>query len=443
MSLAIADCLVAILVMPMGMVAEVLGHFPLSHSACVVFVTMDVLCCTSSIWHMSTMSMDRYFTIRFPFRYGRNKTRRIMLLKIIAVWAISVAVSSPVFVLGIYDSKNVLSENICAPNNVFFKIYGSIFAFYIPFLIMIITYALTMRSLRNVLVNKKKFDRERRQKQTFRPLAQIINQYAEIAQGLRRTSLTKKSVLSPMLANNHQHSSKTPFTIITTTSPTDSRAQQFFPSTNNHHHQNSHFPRENGLLNGTNTNQDGIHQNYQHLTISYNKPNGNHHHHHRRRRYFQQQTSHSNINRTKTVLDMSTVYEITEYSKSTTSSYELSVILNNNQHFPRRSTIKCEQPENSSPGMNDIGTLREETSLLSDFDSEGLLCLFIVTVETRVGERLSCQERSRSTSLGKKETYLTSMSFPRFCQLIFEVCNLFCSRIGEIFSSFLGQNNCF
>ena len=381
MSLAIADCLVAILVMPMGMVAEVLGRFPLSHSACVIFATMDVLCCTSSIWHMSTMSMDRYFTIRFPFRYGRNKTRRIMLLKIIAVWAISVAISSPVFVLGIYDAKNVLAENICAPNNVFFKIYGSIFAFYIPFLIMIVTYALTMRSLRNVLVNKKKFDRERRQKQTFRPLAQIINQYAEIAQGLRRTSLTKKSVLSPLLSNNHHHhSSKTPFTIITSTSPTDARAQQFFSSTNNHlHHQNVHFPRENGSLNGTNTNQEGIQQNYQHLTISYNKPNGSHHHH-RRRRYFQQQTNHSNINRTKTVLDMSTVYEITEYSKSTTSSYELSVILNNNQHFPRRSTVKSEkaileQSQSSSPGMNDIGTLKEETSLLSDCDSEGLLTI--------------------------------------------------------------------
>ena len=370
MSLAIADCLVAVLVMPMGMVAEVLGRFPLSHSACVIFATMDVLCCTSSIWHMSTMSMDRYFTIRFPFRYGRNKTRRIMLLKIIAVWAISVAVSSPVFVLGIYDSKNVLSENICAPNNVFFKIYGSIFAFYIPFLIMIITYALTMRSLRNVLVNKKKFDRERRQKQTFRPLAQIINQYAEIAQGLRRTSSTKKSVLSPLLANNnHLHSTKTPFTIITTTSPTDSRGQ-FFSS---NHNNNLHFQQENGSLIGTNVNQEGIEQNSQHLTIGYKKSNAN-----RRRRYFQQQQmNNANMNRTKTVLDMSTVYEITEYSKSTSSSYELSGILNNNTHFPRRSIGNSDpQSRNSSSGVNEIGTLKEEeASLASDCDSEGMLSI--------------------------------------------------------------------
>ena len=382
MSLAIADCLVAILVMPMGMIAEVLGHFPLPHYACIIFATMDVLCCTSSIWHMSTMSMDRYFTIRFPFRYGRNKTRRIMLLKIIAVWAISVAVSSPVFVLGIIDKNSVLSNGICAPNNAFFKIYGSIFAFYIPFLIMIITYALTMRSLRNVLVNKKRYDRERRQKQTFRPLAQIINQYAQIAQGIRRTSSTKKPTTIPSsLINSNQSNSllnKTPFTIITTTSPADSRGQ-FFSSNNNVNSQ-----QENGsmnLTNGMNVNNELIHHNSQHLTISYIKPSGS-----KRRRQQQQQQGSTN-NRTKNDLDMSTVYEITENSKSTSSSYDVSAILNNN--FTRRSVIsndhyseKIEQSQNLNSiniNNNEISTLKEEElGSISDLDSEGKRSFFFI-----------------------------------------------------------------
>jgi len=383
MSLAIADCLVAILVMPMGMIVEVLGYFPLPHYACIIFATMDVLCCTSSIWHMSTMSMDRYFTIRFPFRYGRNKTRRIMLLKIIGVWAISFAVSSPVFVLGIIDQDSVLSNGVCAPNNAFFKIYGSIFAFYIPFLIMIITYALTMRSLRNVLVNKKKYDRERRQKQTFRPLAQIINQYAEIAQGIRRTSAIKKSPLSPTLINtntNHSNSllSKTPFSIITTTSPTDSRGQYF--SSNN----NLNLQQETTTINQTNgtnnTNNELIHHNSQHLTISYKKPSGN-----KKRRYQQQQQQqlqqNLSSNRTKNDLDMSTVYEITENSKSTSSCYDVSAILNTN--YGRRSIIsfnndqkpmKIDETIEPTPVLtnaNDISTVKEEErSSISDFDSE-------------------------------------------------------------------------
>ena len=385
MSLAIADCLVAILVMPIGMVAEVIGHFPLPHSACIIFATMDVLCCTSSIWHMSTMSMDRYFTIRFPFRYGRNKTRRIMLLKIIAVWAISVAVSSPVFVLGIYDQKNVLSDGICAPNNAFFKIYGSIFAFYIPFIIMIITYALTMRSLRNVLVNKKKYDRERRQKQTFRPLAQIINQYAEIAQGIRRTSLANKSAMpSVSTCNNHNHTNsilnKTPYAIITTTSPTESRAHIFSPNNNvNLQQENASI----NLANGTNVNNELIHHNSQHLTISnYIKPSGS-----KKRRYQHQQQQvlamNTAMNRTKNGVDMSTVYEITENSKSTSSSYDISAILSSN--FPRRSIGSCdqqplkmldrnEQAQISNPVttvINEISILKEEEpDFISDLDSE-------------------------------------------------------------------------
>jgi hypothetical protein len=384
MSLAIADCLVAILVMPMGMITEVLGHFPLPHYACIIFATMDVLFCTSSIWHMSTMSMDRYFTIRFPFRYGRNKTRRIMLLKIIAVWAISAAVSSPVFILGIFEKENVLSNGVCGPNNALFKIYGSVFAFYIPFIIMITTYALTMRSLRNVLVNKKKYDRERRRKQTFRPLAQIINQYAEIAQGIRRTSSTKKQTL-PIITttnnNNHMNSisNKTPYTIITTTStsPTDSRTQFF--SINN---TNVNLQRENNsinLTNGTQINDELMHHNSQHLTISYIKPSGS-----KKRRYQHQQTLAMNttMNRTKNNEDMSTVYEITEYSKSTSSSYDVSAILGNN--VKRRSIVNNElQPlkvidniepsQNSNPTIsviNDIAPLEEEeVSSASDMDS--------------------------------------------------------------------------
>ncbi len=331
-----------------------LGYFPLPHYACIIFATMDVLCCTSSIWHMSTMSMDRYFTIRFPFRYGRNKTRRIMLLKIIAVWAISIAISSPVFVLGIVDKQNVLSKGICAPNNASFKLYGSVFAFYIPFIIMITTYALTMRSLRNVLVNKRKYNRERRRKQTFRPLAQIINQYAQIAQNLRRTSTTNNQTTILPTTNNNSILNKTPYTIITTTtttatSPIDSRTQ-FLPINNFESNliQDSNITQYGSvnIINGTNTNNELIHHNNQHLTISYIKSSGS-----KKKRYHQQQqqqqqqtlTINPGINRTKNDCDMSTVYEITECSKSTSSSHDVTSITGNS--MTRKSIISNEQQQ--------------------------------------------------------------------------------------------------
>jgi len=246
---------------------------------------------------------------------------------------------------------------------------------------MITTYALTMRSLRNVLVNKKKYDRERRRKQTFRPLAQIINQYAEIAQGMRRTSSTKKQIPStPMISLNHSNSilNKSSFTIITTASPTDSRGQLL--SSNN---TIGNLEEDDNSINTTNNNNELNHHNSQHLTISYIKPSGS------KKRRYQQQTSNMNapINRTKNDLDMSTVYEITENSKSTSSLYDISAILNNT--FTRRSIIstdqqplkiidKLEQSHISNPIpsiIHDQTPLKvEEPSSISDLDSESKFC---------------------------------------------------------------------
>ncbi|CAF3463649.1 unnamed protein product [Rotaria socialis] len=343
MSLAIADCLVAILVMPTGMISEVIGHFPLPHYACVIFATMDVLCCTSSIWHMSTMSMDRYFTIRFPFRYGRNKTRRVMFLKIIVVWAVSVAVSSPVFILGIINKKNVLSDGVCAPNNSSFKIYGSIFAFYIPFIIMITTYALTMRSLRNVLVSKEKYDRERRQKQTFRPLAPVVNQYVEIAESLRRASLTNnqtipKAVIITATTNKNKNKNsilnKALNAIKRTASPSDSRTSLFSPNnTNVNLHQDNNSK---DVINETTFNHELVHHNSQRLTTSCSILNGS-----KTRSYQQQPFSiNTTVHRKDNDIDMSTLYEAIEYSKSTSSSNDGSVIINNNNNLARMPTVK-------------------------------------------------------------------------------------------------------
>ncbi|XP_013393222.2 uncharacterized protein LOC106160954 [Lingula anatina] len=104
----------------------------------------DVCMCTASIWHMCTMSMDRYFTLRYPMKYGRNKTKKMVALKICSVWIISLAISSPIAISGFTDYSNVFNNGVCVPTMTNFIIYGSLFAFYIPLLIMIVTYVLTL-----------------------------------------------------------------------------------------------------------------------------------------------------------------------------------------------------------------------------------------------------------------------------------------------------------
>jgi 5-hydroxytryptamine receptor 2 len=63
-----------------------------------------------------------------------------VLLKIMFVWAVSVAISSPICIYGFTDTTTVFKDGLCAPTMTEFVIYGSVFACYIPLLIMVITW---------------------------------------------------------------------------------------------------------------------------------------------------------------------------------------------------------------------------------------------------------------------------------------------------------------
>ena len=108
---------------------------------------MDVLMCTASIWHMATISVDRYCSIRFPLRYRRTKSALFVVVKIAFVWVVSVAICSSLAVAGLVNPSSVYHDGRCSPAVTEFVIYGSIVAFYVPLLVMFVTYALTVRTL--------------------------------------------------------------------------------------------------------------------------------------------------------------------------------------------------------------------------------------------------------------------------------------------------------
>ncbi len=109
------------------------------------------------------MSLDRYLTLRYPLKYGRNKRRSLMAYKIITIWLISFAICLPLFILGLVDTSNVYNEQTraCFPAHRTFKIYGSFVAFFIPLIIMIVTYALTMTALQQAHITKRERKKRR------------------------------------------------------------------------------------------------------------------------------------------------------------------------------------------------------------------------------------------------------------------------------------------
>ena len=122
---------------------------------CIGWATMDVLMCTASIWHMATISVDRYCSIRFPLRYRRTKSPVFVVVKIAFVWIVSIGICSFLAVEGLLNASNVFHDGQCVPALPEFVIYGSIFAFYVPLLVMFVTYALTVRTLSRNVTNWK------------------------------------------------------------------------------------------------------------------------------------------------------------------------------------------------------------------------------------------------------------------------------------------------
>ncbi|KAL0849849.1 hypothetical protein ABMA28_011787 [Loxostege sticticalis] len=149
LSLAIADLLVSLFVMPMGAIPGFLGYWPLGVVWCNVYVTCDVLACSASIMHMCFISIGRYLGIRNPLKSRHHSTKRVVVIKIALVWLLSMFVSSSITVLGLINRTNIMpTPELCVINNRFFWIFGSLVAFYIPMLTMVVSFALTVQLLK-------------------------------------------------------------------------------------------------------------------------------------------------------------------------------------------------------------------------------------------------------------------------------------------------------
>ncbi|XP_034073019.1 5-hydroxytryptamine receptor 2C-like, partial [Gymnodraco acuticeps] len=90
-SLAVADMLVGILVMPVSLINILYDYaWPLPSALCPIWIYLDVLFSTASIMHLCAISLDRYVAIRNPIEHSRFNSRTKAMMKIAAVWTISI-----------------------------------------------------------------------------------------------------------------------------------------------------------------------------------------------------------------------------------------------------------------------------------------------------------------------------------------------------------------
>lgn len=140
-SLAVADLTVAILVLPLNVAYSILGQWIFGIYVCKMWLTCDIMCCTSSILNLCAIALDRYWAITDPINYAQKRTLERVLLMIGVVWALSLIISSPPL-LGWNDWPEVFEPDTpcrltSQPGFVIFSSSGS---FYIPLLIMTVVY---------------------------------------------------------------------------------------------------------------------------------------------------------------------------------------------------------------------------------------------------------------------------------------------------------------
>ncbi|XP_048396817.1 D(3) dopamine receptor [Stegostoma tigrinum] len=136
-SLAVADLLVAILVMPWVVYLEVVGDWSFSRTSCNIFVTLDVMMCTASILNLCAISIDRYTAVVMPIQYNTNySSRRRVTIMITAVWIMSFAVSCPL----LFGFNTTDDPSLCSISNPDFVVYSSIVSFYLPFFVTLSVY---------------------------------------------------------------------------------------------------------------------------------------------------------------------------------------------------------------------------------------------------------------------------------------------------------------
>ncbi|XP_010620442.1 histamine H2 receptor isoform X1 [Fukomys damarensis] len=144
-SLAVTDLLLGLLVLPFSAIYQLSCKWSFSKVFCNIYTSLDVMLCTASILNLFMISLDRYCAVTDPLRYPVLITPVRVAISLVFIWVISITLSFLSIHLG-WNSRNETSKD----NDTILKckvqvneVYGlvdGLVTFYLPLLIMCITY---------------------------------------------------------------------------------------------------------------------------------------------------------------------------------------------------------------------------------------------------------------------------------------------------------------
>ncbi|CAF1183199.1 unnamed protein product [Rotaria sordida] len=143
LSLAFADLIVGIFVMPLSAANIMIGQWPFSFVLCQIWLSTDYVASTASIFNLVLLSLDRYWAVVHPLLYLQNRTFKRTISFIIIVWLISLLwVPAIIFWSHIMpEYSDIIKSTECDTSfrsNKLFKTLTALINFYIPLLTIII-----------------------------------------------------------------------------------------------------------------------------------------------------------------------------------------------------------------------------------------------------------------------------------------------------------------
>ncbi|XP_075921898.1 histamine H2 receptor-like [Petromyzon marinus] len=148
-SLAVADLLLGVLVLPFSAFVELHSSWPLGPTFCNVYTSSDVMLCTASILHLLAIGVDRYCAVSSPFTYACRVTRGRVAASLAVIWLVSLAVSFPPLHLG-WNTEDGTPQNRGpgdpADRCVFelnrgYVLFDATGTFYVPLALLLFTYS--------------------------------------------------------------------------------------------------------------------------------------------------------------------------------------------------------------------------------------------------------------------------------------------------------------
>lgn len=136
-SLAVADLLVGLLVMPLTLLYETIGVWVLGSVLCELWLALDVLFVTASILHICIISLDRYWSVTQPLTYPSRRTPRRISIMIGVAWMVSFLICFP----PLLGWRPLRRPGECSVSSELdYVLYSSLGSFYIPVAILVMVY---------------------------------------------------------------------------------------------------------------------------------------------------------------------------------------------------------------------------------------------------------------------------------------------------------------